>query len=506
MLTLQLYYKNKYQMSFLAKLFLDGNVYNILEYHYNPTQEVDISGKPANIVRGGQITLTIESSKDKTFLNWALHPVMAKEGTITFYKRDAMSKLMEINFETAYCVHREENFSNKGTDPLSQTIKISPGRVIYQDVEHEEVWNVRKKDMSKASTFVPQTEEDKEKRVIMHFDASGSDIKNGKFGFDKFNPKFKKIYKGADFSKLENEYNPIQVYGEKYFPVWVSMRKGQTITLKIDEEKRKNYKLFNEIKFVDNPDFKFEPANLKDAKEVQITCNNPGSQTQIEVEGDGTVVGAVNFFYPEVKTVNLDWRFVEISGSKKDERKLIDKVDKVKLTQLLKKVFNPMLIDFNIENTTAKIIDLSKEKFAGILYKAGETEYILKGRKGSFVAITEKASPPSATSLTLYLANRICMDKENAAIEEGTYNAVAGFSETNSGIAYGILANTDGKILPEAIAHEIMHALGLEHTFELQKSHIFEGKSTDNYMDYSDSKIYTWKWQWEITRTNKLVK
>jgi hypothetical protein len=106
-------------MSFLAKLTLDGTTYNILEYHYNPTQQVDASGKPMGTVRGGQITLTIESSKDKTFLQWALHPVMTKEGTITFYKRDAMSKLMEIKFETAYCVHRTENFSNKGTDPMS---------------------------------------------------------------------------------------------------------------------------------------------------------------------------------------------------------------------------------------------------------------------------------------------------------------------------------------------------------------------------------------------------
>jgi hypothetical protein len=60
------------------------------------------------------------------------------------------------------------------------------------------------------------------------------------------------------------------------------------------------------------------------------------------------------------------------------------------------------------------------------------------------------------------------------------------------------LADKDGNMLPEAVAHEIMHALGLEHTFELQNFHILKGGSTKNYMDYSLDKEYTWKWQWDL--------
>jgi hypothetical protein len=165
-------------MSFLAKLTLDGKMYNILEYHYNPTQQVDKSGKPMGAVRGGQITLTLESTQDKIFLQWALHPVMTKEGSIIFYKRDGMSKLMEIKFETGYCVNRSENFSNKGTDPMSQTIKISPGKVIYQDVEHEEVWNVRKVDMSKATTFEPEEEKEDYDEQIKAVDSNGNPIED----------------------------------------------------------------------------------------------------------------------------------------------------------------------------------------------------------------------------------------------------------------------------------------------------------------------------------------
>jgi hypothetical protein len=64
---------------------------------------------------------------------------------------------------------------------------------------------------------------------------------------------------------------------------------------------------------VDNPDFTFEPAKLKGVGKVNITCNSTNAATaQIKVEGDGEVVGAINFFYPKPKTVSLDWRFVEI--------------------------------------------------------------------------------------------------------------------------------------------------------------------------------------------------
>ena len=48
------------------------------------------------------------------------------------------------------------------------------------------------------------------------------------------------------------------------------------------------------------------------------------------------------------------------------------------------------------------------------------------------------------------------------------------------------------------IPHEIMHAQGLEHTFEEGEKHVFDPKTTKNYMDYSLEKEYTWKWQWDL--------
>ena len=60
------------------------------------------------------------------------------------------------------------------------------------------------------------------------------------------------------------------------------------------------------------------------------------------------------------------------------------------------------------------------------------------------------------------------------------------------------------------IPHELMHALGLEHTFEEKdhpnKEHIFREGSTENYMDYNNTKETTFKWQWDILRSSKYLK
>lgn len=61
------------------------------------------------------------------------------------------------------------------------------------------------------------------------------------------------------------------------------------------------------------------------------------------------------------------------------------------------------------------------------------------------------------------------------------------------------------------IAHEVMHALNLEHPF-LKKGeiaeptqHYFKMSNTDNYMDYNNSYKHTWKWQWEIMHNYHLT-
>nr|WP_305069633.1 type VI secretion system tube protein TssD [Flavobacterium covae] len=97
-------------MSFLAKLELDGNTYNILSCDYNFTQQIDATGKPEGMPQGGEINIRIESNGKSNLLQWMLDHSQTKNGTITFFRRDAMSKLQELKFEKAYCVSFSEYF------------------------------------------------------------------------------------------------------------------------------------------------------------------------------------------------------------------------------------------------------------------------------------------------------------------------------------------------------------------------------------------------------------
>lgn len=56
-------------MSFKSKLKVGGKELNILKVSYNLYQEIDASGRPSSVTRGGTIDLTVESTGDSTFSN-----------------------------------------------------------------------------------------------------------------------------------------------------------------------------------------------------------------------------------------------------------------------------------------------------------------------------------------------------------------------------------------------------------------------------------------------------
>jgi len=63
------------------------------------------------------------------------------------------------------------------------------------------------------------------------------------------------------------------------------------------------------------------------------------------------------------------------------------------------------------------------------------------------------------------------------------------------------------------VAHELMHCMGLYHSFDNDSTHTFKLAQTENIMDYSHmanyakpngtlTQISTWKWQWEVLRNS----
>ena len=89
-------------MSFLAKLVIDGQEYNVLHCTYNFEQSMDSTGKPSGKPLGGQIMITLESQGKFDLFHWMASPDQTKDGSIIFYKRDAMSQLQRVEFTKAY--------------------------------------------------------------------------------------------------------------------------------------------------------------------------------------------------------------------------------------------------------------------------------------------------------------------------------------------------------------------------------------------------------------------
>ncbi|UGU14851.1 phage tail protein [Sinomicrobium kalidii] len=112
-------------MSFKAILSVGGKKVNILSANYDLAQEVDATGRPSSVTRGGRINLTVESTGDSFFFEWMTNNFERKNGTITYIKRDVDAKLKEVNFVEGYLVKYRENFDAVGYKPLTETFTIS---------------------------------------------------------------------------------------------------------------------------------------------------------------------------------------------------------------------------------------------------------------------------------------------------------------------------------------------------------------------------------------------
>ena len=355
-------------------------------------------------------------------------------------------------------------------------------------------------------------------RCRIKFDISDSDLDKGSFGFDSYD----KSKLGLLSGDLDSQYHtPADgvIFTDNYKVPWVSIRTGQTISLDIKTRFRGQPK--SVIVHLDNANFTLSPTTInRDTEKISITCNTDLSvNTLLELKTNtGKVVGAINFWKNVVKTVKLEVIYVGINPG--DINKMKNGIAlKTKLESYLKKAFNPALIDFNIEywdlDLTSQLINPSRGPILGKvvnLFHGNEvndrSNFLINIETYYNTTILKDHGSPAMlerkTKVTLYLTN---MESDLPSDPDSYINGIS-----LGNISMMFLHNKYSNPIRE-IPHEIMHSLGLGHTFNdgdnrPTQTVFFTKFNTENYMDYyidaeavTESRLNarqtTYKWQWD---------
>ena len=127
-------------MSFLAKLVLDSNEYNIVTVDYEVSQPIGRRNMPNDEPHLGLINVTVESSNKSELFSWAMAARTTKNGSIVFYRRDAQSSMKTLNFSDTFCIRFKEIFEADGSVPMRMELTLAPRVIECQGVVREEFW------------------------------------------------------------------------------------------------------------------------------------------------------------------------------------------------------------------------------------------------------------------------------------------------------------------------------------------------------------------------------
>lgn len=127
-------------MSFLSKLHIDGEEYNVLDFNINFRQDIDTASKPTGNPKGGIINMTLEATNNSLFLSWMLSGDLTKDGKISFYRRDAMSKMKELKFVKAFCINYHEQFTSTTEIPMKITMELVTKELTFGDAKFVNNW------------------------------------------------------------------------------------------------------------------------------------------------------------------------------------------------------------------------------------------------------------------------------------------------------------------------------------------------------------------------------
>ncbi len=127
-------------MAFKAQLKLGSKEFDVISCNYSLHKEVDGKGRPASILYGGIINLTVESTDDTSIIESMVNQYKPIEGTVTFKKGDEDAKMKEVSFEKGYVIKFAESFDTVGAQSMMIDFTVSAQKIKIGNAEHENDW------------------------------------------------------------------------------------------------------------------------------------------------------------------------------------------------------------------------------------------------------------------------------------------------------------------------------------------------------------------------------
>ena len=127
-------------MSFKSVFEVAGKKMVVKHCSYDLTQEVDATGRPSSITRGGRIRLVVEATGETDLFEWMVNNFERKDGTVTFFKRDSDAELKKLNFKEGYLVKFEESFDSDDKSPMTVAFTISARELSMGSGTHVNEW------------------------------------------------------------------------------------------------------------------------------------------------------------------------------------------------------------------------------------------------------------------------------------------------------------------------------------------------------------------------------
>ena len=128
-------------MAFNTKLDIDQlSDVRVIDFSYSLSRDIDPTGRPSGLVRGGTINITVETTSKHELFDWMITNKTVDGSLKIEDDLNPGSDLKVIKFEKAFIIDYSESFHWQGTENMMQSFTISAKKIDIDGSVHENLW------------------------------------------------------------------------------------------------------------------------------------------------------------------------------------------------------------------------------------------------------------------------------------------------------------------------------------------------------------------------------